>query len=155
MSARSGHGRYPCPMPDIRPAVAALEADAVAMRRDLHEHAELSTEEHRTQAVITERLRAIGVDGAAIADTGVTAIVRGAGPGPNILWRTSTVCRCLNQPASPLPRRTAPPTRAATTDIRRSRSHSRASSTKRVASSPVLSASLFSQPRNASVGRSA
>ena len=87
VSARSGH-RYPCPMPDIRPAVAALEADAVAMRRDLHEHAELSTEEHRTQAVITERLRAIGVDDVrAIADTGVTAIVRGAGPGPNILWR--------------------------------------------------------------------
>ena len=58
------------------------------MRRDLHEHAELSTEEHRTQAVITERLRAIGVDDVrAIADTGVTAIVRGARPGPNILWR--------------------------------------------------------------------
>jgi amidohydrolase len=58
------------------------------LRRDLHQHAELSTQEHRTQAVIVERLRAIGADDVrAIADTGVTAIVRGARPGPNLLWR--------------------------------------------------------------------
>ncbi|MBI5288764.1 MAG: amidohydrolase, partial [Chloroflexi bacterium] len=72
----------------VRPAVAALVADAVAMRRDLHEHAELSTEEHRTQQVISERLRALGLDDVrSIADTGVTAIVRGGKPGPNLLWR--------------------------------------------------------------------
>jgi len=72
----------------VRPAVAALAADAVATRRDLHEHAELSTEEHRTQQVIVERLRAVGLDDVrSIADTGVTAIVRGGRPGPNLLWR--------------------------------------------------------------------
>lgn len=74
--------------PDLRASVAALAQDVVAMRRDLHEHAELSTEEHRTQAVITERLRAIGIDDVrAIADTGVTCLVRGGRSGPNILWR--------------------------------------------------------------------
>ena len=72
----------------VRPSVAALVPDAIAMRRDLHEHAELSTEEHRTQQVIVGRLRALGLDDVrAVADTGVTAIVRGARPGPNLLWR--------------------------------------------------------------------
>ena len=72
----------------IRPAVQALVDAAVAVRRDLHEHAELSTEEHRTQALILERLRLLGLDDVrASADTGATAIVRGAKPGPNLLWR--------------------------------------------------------------------
>lgn len=72
----------------IRPAVQALVDAAVAVRRDLHEHAELSTEEHRTQALILERLRLLGLDDVrSSADTGVTALVRGAKPGPNLLWR--------------------------------------------------------------------
>lgn len=74
--------------PAVRPAVQALVADAVAVRRDLHQHAELSTEEHRTQGVILDRLRALGIDDVrACAGTGATAIVRGARPGPNLLWR--------------------------------------------------------------------
>jgi amidohydrolase len=75
----------------IRPQVAALEQETVAIRRDLHQHAELSTQEHRTQKVIVEQLRAMGLDDVrAIADTGVTALVRGAGPGRNVLWRADT-----------------------------------------------------------------
>jgi amidohydrolase len=75
-------------LPKARDAVLALVGDAIALRRDLHEHAELSTEEHRTQAVILERLRALGLDDVrAVVDTGATAIVRGARPGPNLLWR--------------------------------------------------------------------
>jgi amidohydrolase len=75
-------------LPAVRTSVNAVTADTVAVRRDLHQYAELSTEEHRTQAVIVDRLRAWGLDDVrAIADTGVTAIVRGARPGPNLLWR--------------------------------------------------------------------
>ncbi len=75
-------------VPDVRAEVLALVDGVVAMRRDLHAHAELSTEEWRTQRVIIERLTALGVeDVRAIADTGVTAIVRGALPGPHLLWR--------------------------------------------------------------------
>ena len=75
-------------LPTARPSVQALIADAIALRRDLHEHAELSTQEHRTQALILERLRAMGADDVrAVADTGATAIVRGVRPGPNLLWR--------------------------------------------------------------------
>jgi amidohydrolase len=72
----------------IRPEVAGLEADAIAIRRDLHEHAELSTEEHRTQGVILASLRDLGLeDVREIADTGATALVRGGLPGPHLLWR--------------------------------------------------------------------
>jgi amidohydrolase len=75
-------------LPEAREAVRALVADAVALRRDLHEHAELSTEEFRTQALILDRLRVLGLDDVrAVADTGATAIVRGGRPGPNLLWR--------------------------------------------------------------------
>jgi len=73
----------------IRPAVQALADASVAVRRDLHEHAELSTEEHRTQALILERLRLLGLDDVrTCADTGATALVRGTKPGPNLLWRS-------------------------------------------------------------------
>lgn len=75
-------------VPEARASVRALVDGAVAMRRDLHAHAELSTEEWRTQRVIIDRLNALGVeDVRPIADTGVTAIVRGALPGPHLLWR--------------------------------------------------------------------
>ena len=75
-------------LPDVRPSVRALADDTVAMRRDLHRHAELSTEEHRTQGVILERLGAIAAeDVRPCADTGATALIRGERPGPNILWR--------------------------------------------------------------------
>jgi amidohydrolase len=62
--------------------------DVIATRREVHRHAELSTEEWRTQALIMNWLRAIGADDVrAAADTGATAIIRGAKPGPNLLWR--------------------------------------------------------------------
>jgi amidohydrolase len=72
----------------LRGAVVALVDETVAARRHLHRHAELSTEEHVTQAYILDRLRGIGLDDVrAIAGTGVTALVRGARPGPNLMWR--------------------------------------------------------------------
>lgn len=75
-------------LPDVRPAVRALSDDTIAVRRDIHRHAELSTEEHRTQKVIVERLRASGAeDVRPCADTGATALIRGELPGPTILWR--------------------------------------------------------------------
>src|SRR5687768_15504481 len=76
------------PLPPARRSVQSITSDAIAVRRDLHEHAELSTEEHRTQGVIVERLRAAGIDNVrSIADTGVVAEVRGGRPGPHLLWR--------------------------------------------------------------------
>lgn len=75
-------------LPEVRPAVKALNDDTIALRRDLHRHAELSTEERRTQAVILERLHGVAAeDVRACADTGATCLVRGALPGLNLLWR--------------------------------------------------------------------
>ncbi len=73
-------------LPKLRPAVEALVPAAVAMRRDLHQHAELSLEEHRTQELIIEKLQSLGLDDVrAVADTGATGLVRGARPGPSTL----------------------------------------------------------------------
>jgi amidohydrolase len=78
-------------LPAVRPAVAELADELVAVRRNLHRHAEVSRQEHRTQGVIIDRLRAIGVDDVRpMADTGVTCIVRGERPGPHLLWRADT-----------------------------------------------------------------
>lgn len=75
-------------LPDVRRSVSALNSDMIALRRDLHRHAELSAEEYRTQGVILERLRAIRADDVrACASTGATCLIRGALPGPNLLWR--------------------------------------------------------------------
>ena len=75
-------------LPAPRPSVAEISDKAVALRRDIHRHAELSTEEHRTQGVIIDRLSAAGLDDVRpCADTGATALVRGELPGPNLLWR--------------------------------------------------------------------
>jgi amidohydrolase len=81
----------PSALPSPRPAVQAIAGEIVALRRDLHQHAELSNEETRTQGVIVERLRALGVeDVRAVAGTGVTGLVRGVRlrrTGPHLLWR--------------------------------------------------------------------
>ena len=75
-------------LPTVRPAVAAIIDEMVALRRDLHEHAELSHEERRTQQIVLDRLAALGLeDVRPVAGTGATALVQGAAPGPNLLWR--------------------------------------------------------------------
>jgi amidohydrolase len=78
-------------LPDPRPAVQSLIGDVIAVRRELHAHAELSTEERHTQGVITGWLESIGVEEVRpSADTGVTALIRGDRPGPALLWRADT-----------------------------------------------------------------
>jgi amidohydrolase len=75
--------------------VRRLAGELVALRRDLHRHPELSWQERRTQEVVLERLRTWGLEDARpIADTGATALVRGACPsgrracpGRTLLWR--------------------------------------------------------------------
>ncbi len=62
--------------------IAAFEADMMAWRRDLHLHPELAFAEHRTSAVIQDKLRAFGVDEVitGLAGTGVVGVIRGQGP---------------------------------------------------------------------------
>jgi len=60
----------------------------LSTRRDFHQHPELSWHEQRTQGVILERLRSLGIaEVRPIARTGVTGLVKGGQPGRCVLWR--------------------------------------------------------------------
>ncbi len=62
--------------------------DAVAVRRHLHAHPELSFQEHETGRYIVDRLKEWGIEErTGIAGTGVIGMLRGAKPGPTICLR--------------------------------------------------------------------
>jgi|SRR5579884_285600 len=66
----------------------AIVDEVVATRRDLHRHPELGFEEHRTSALVAERLRALGLEvHTGIGGTGVVGVLRGARPGKTIMLR--------------------------------------------------------------------
>jgi amidohydrolase len=59
-----------------------LESKAVAWRRDIHQHPELSNREFRTSKLVSEHLASLGIEVHTIAKTGVVGILRGGKPGP-------------------------------------------------------------------------
>jgi amidohydrolase len=68
--------------------IDALLPQVVAWRRDIHQHPELGAQEFRTAALIEKELRALGLEPrSGIAVTGVSAVLRGAKPGPKIALR--------------------------------------------------------------------
>ena len=67
---------------------AAIDAQVVAWRRDLHQHPELGHREARTAALVAEQLRGLGLEvRTGIAGTGVTGLLKGKQPGPRIALR--------------------------------------------------------------------
>ena len=55
----------------------AENAATTAIRRDLHAHPELAFEEHRTAALVAERLEALGIEThRGIGKTGVVGVLR-------------------------------------------------------------------------------
>jgi len=65
-----------------------LQPSIVEWRRDIHEHPELGTHEVRTAKLVADQLRALGLQPrTGIAQTGVTAILKGGKPGPRIAIR--------------------------------------------------------------------
>lgn len=72
----------------LRDAVERITPSAIEWRRDFHAHPELSWREERTQQVILEHLRTLGLeDVRPIAKTGATALVRGKKAEPCVMWR--------------------------------------------------------------------
>ena len=72
----------------IRKDVLDVRDTVVALRRDFHQHPELSWQEQRTQEKVLAHLTALGLDDVRpIAKTGATALVKGSKPGPCVLWR--------------------------------------------------------------------
>ncbi len=63
----------------------------IALRRDLHQHPELSWDEHRTMARISAQLDELGIPHRrGVAGTGIIADLPGRGDGPRIALRADT-----------------------------------------------------------------
>ncbi|MFD0670007.1 M20 family metallopeptidase [Cohnella sp. GCM10027633] len=64
------------------------EREIIGVRRYLHQHPELSFEEHRTAAYIAERLRDYGIETrTGVGGNGVVGFLRGGKPGPTLAFR--------------------------------------------------------------------
>src|SRR4051794_8354495 len=68
----------------IAKAAEALRPRLVQLRRDFHQHPELSNEEVRTSAVVAEQLRKFGLEDIRtnVAKHGVVAVLKGGHSGP-------------------------------------------------------------------------
>ncbi len=73
----------------IAEAAVALRAQMIEQRRDFHMHPELSNREERTSRIVAERLKALGLEDikTGVARYGVTALLKGAKPGPVVAVR--------------------------------------------------------------------
>ena len=82
----------------VRDAAAGELADAIALRRDIHQHPELGNDNPRTQRLILDNLEGLGL--AVTAGEGVTSVVAdlvGGLPGPTILLRADTDALPMNE----------------------------------------------------------
>jgi amidohydrolase len=70
-------------------AAAAVEAQVIAWRRDLHAHPELGNREFRTAGIVAAHLESLGFDAVrtGVAHTGVVGLLKGALPGPVVALR--------------------------------------------------------------------
>src|SRR5437763_10935042 len=67
----------------VKSDIDELVPDLIAMRRDLHEHPELSFEEVRTSGIVAQRLRSLGLDvRTGVAKTGVVGLLHGGASKP-------------------------------------------------------------------------
>jgi amidohydrolase len=73
----------------IAKAAESLRSQLIEQRRDFHMHPELSNREERTSGIVAERLRALGLEDVktGVGKYGVTALLKGAKPGPVIAVR--------------------------------------------------------------------
>jgi amidohydrolase len=72
----------------VEQRLPAVMPKVVAWRRDIHQHPELSFQEHRTAALVAEHLRSLGLEvQTEVGRTGVVGILRGGRPGPVVALR--------------------------------------------------------------------
>ncbi len=74
---------------DIDRRVVAVMPQVITWRRDFHEHPELGNREVRTQKIVADYLRSLGMEVRTdIAKTGVVGVLRGGKPGGVVALRT-------------------------------------------------------------------
>jgi amidohydrolase len=68
--------------------VSAVETKLVGWRRDIHQHPELSNQEHQTAALVAAHLRSLGMEvKTGVGGTGVVGLLKGSQPGRVIALR--------------------------------------------------------------------
>jgi amidohydrolase len=68
--------------------VSAIESKMVGWRRDIHQHPELSNQEHRTAALVAAHLRSLGLEvKTGVGGTGVVGLLKGNQPGRVVALR--------------------------------------------------------------------
>jgi amidohydrolase len=73
---------------EIDRRAAAIEAKAIAWRRDFHQNPELSNREVRTSKIVADHLRSLGIEvKTGVAKNGVVGLLRGGKPGPVVALR--------------------------------------------------------------------
>jgi amidohydrolase len=72
----------------IKTGAQALEPELVSLRRQFHQHPELSHHEERTARVVAEYLDHLGLEvKTGLAGHGVLGVLKGARPGRTVAWR--------------------------------------------------------------------
>lgn len=72
----------------IETRVEAIGNKVIGWRRDIHEHPELSNQEHRTAKLVADHLRALGMDvTTGVGRTGVLGVLKGGMPGKVVALR--------------------------------------------------------------------
>ncbi len=75
-------------MHDLKQRIAARQDEWIALRRDLHKHPELGFDLPRTAGIVTERLRALGLEvQTGVGKSGVVGLLEGHADGPTVLVR--------------------------------------------------------------------
>lgn len=74
-------------MIDFLAEASAIEADLIALRREIHRHPELGRQEKLTTQLVERELNTIGISTRRVADTGVEGTLTGALPGPMVALR--------------------------------------------------------------------
>ena len=73
---------------DVERLVQDVNARVIAWRRDIHEHPELSYQETRTAALVTQHLKSLGIEvRSGVGGHGVVGVLRGARPGRSVALR--------------------------------------------------------------------
>lgn len=85
---------------DVDGVAAGLDADLIALRRELHQWPELAGTESRTAAAVAVRLREAGLSvTTGVGGHGVLAVLDGAAPGRTVAYRADMDAIAADEPA--------------------------------------------------------